>query len=111
MCFEVFGFDIMLDNNLKPWLLEVNHTPSFHTDATFDLLLKSNVILDTLNLVNVKSKSKKIYLENRVTPYLEKKFFKLSPEELRIMYEKIKAYEDKNCGGYFRIYPAPEVTV
>ena len=60
MCFELFGFDIMLDANLKPWLLEVNHTPSFHTDANFDLQLKKNLILDTLNLVNVKSKTKKL---------------------------------------------------
>lgn len=101
----------MLDANLKPWLLEVNHTPSFHTDATFDLLLKRNVILDTLTLVNVKNKTKKMYLENRVTPYLEKKFFKMSMDEIRAMHEKIGAWEDKNAGGYYRIFPPPEVTL
>ena len=30
-------FDIMLDENLNSWLLEVNHTPSFHTDSPLDL--------------------------------------------------------------------------
>jgi len=35
-CFEIFGFDIMLDQELKVWLLEVNHTPSFHTDSPLD---------------------------------------------------------------------------
>ena len=37
MCFEILGMDVIIDNKLKPWLLDVNHTPSFNIDTPFDL--------------------------------------------------------------------------
>jgi len=55
MCFEILGFDIILDDTLKPWLLEVNHTPSFTCDTPLDHAIKYSLILDSLILVNIKS--------------------------------------------------------
>ena len=26
LCFEILGFDIMIDSDLKPWLIEVKNT-------------------------------------------------------------------------------------
>ena len=53
-CFDLLGFDIMIDSDLKVWLLEVNLSPSLATDSPLDLNIKSNLISDTLNLVGVR---------------------------------------------------------
>ncbi len=58
--FIILRFDIILDENLKPWLLEVNHTPSFHTDSPLDEQVKRNLILDTLLIENISNKAKKL---------------------------------------------------
>ena len=40
MCFEILGFDIILNEDLKPFLLEVNQAPSFSTDSPLDYEIK-----------------------------------------------------------------------
>ncbi|EHH24771.1 hypothetical protein EGK_08486 [Macaca mulatta] len=62
-CFEVLGFDILLDRRLKPWLLEVNHSPSFSTDSRLDKEVKDGLLYDTLVLINLESCDKKKVLE------------------------------------------------
>lgn len=48
MCFHILGFDIMLDSKGKPYLLEVNHSPSFSTDSPIDEKVKGDLIRDTI---------------------------------------------------------------
>lgn len=50
-CFELYGFDILIDNALKPWLIEVNASPSLSATTVADRLLKASVIHDVLNIV------------------------------------------------------------
>lgn len=49
-CHELFGFDIMLDEKLKPWILEVNISPSLHSNTALDVSIKGQMIRDLLNL-------------------------------------------------------------
>ena len=43
MCFEILGFDVLIDQKLRPWLLEVNQAPSFATESELDHRVKSQV--------------------------------------------------------------------
>ncbi|XP_032217762.1 tubulin polyglutamylase TTLL7 [Nematostella vectensis] len=54
VCFELLGFDILLDRKLKPWLLEINRSPSFGTDSKLDQEVKGGALRDTLRLLNIK---------------------------------------------------------
>jgi tubulin polyglutamylase TTLL6/13 len=58
MCFEILGFDVILNEDLEPFLLEINYTPSFTTDTPLDETIKKNLIKDTLVLMEINKKFK-----------------------------------------------------
>jgi hypothetical protein len=43
----------MVDSDLKPWLLEINLSPSLSCDSPLDFHIKNNLVIDTLNLVGI----------------------------------------------------------
>lgn len=52
-CFELYGFDIMLDSNRKAHLIEVNVMPSLACGAALDKHVKGHMIADMLTLVGI----------------------------------------------------------
>merc|ERR1740121_2273161 len=64
-CFEILGIDVMLDAKRKPYLIEINHLPSFTTDSPLDLDIKRRLVEQTLELTcgSVSAKGAKVYGE------------------------------------------------
>ncbi|XP_075213615.1 polyglutamylase complex subunit TTLL1-like [Lycorma delicatula] len=50
-CFECYGYDIIIDNSYKPWLIEVNAAPSLTSTTTNDRILKRKLINQILDIV------------------------------------------------------------
>lgn len=49
----------MIDHNLRPYLLEVNHLSSFGTDSPLDKKIKYDLIYDTFHMLNLSMRRKK----------------------------------------------------
>ena len=54
-CFELLGFDILIDQELEPWLLEVNLSPALSCDSPLDQKIKANCIADIFSLAGVQT--------------------------------------------------------
>lgn len=50
-CFEMYGFDIMIDANCKPWLIEINSSPAQTTTTKEDKIMKKELLNDIFNIV------------------------------------------------------------
>jgi tubulin polyglutamylase TTLL9 len=52
-CFELYGYDVLIDANLKPWLLEVNAAPSMTANTQVDFELKCNLLDDVFTIIDM----------------------------------------------------------
>jgi D-alanine-D-alanine ligase-like ATP-grasp enzyme len=59
ICFEVLGIDIFIDENVKPWLIEVNSLASFATDAGLDKQVKYDLMYETIKILDLNPEKKK----------------------------------------------------
>ncbi|NWX94958.1 TTLL7 polyglutamylase, partial [Nothoprocta ornata] len=138
VCFEVLGFDILLDRKLKPWLLEINRAPSFGTDQKIDYDVKKGVLLNALKLLNIRTSDKRKNLakqkaEAQKRLYGQGSMKRLLPgssdwekqrhtlerrkEELKERLAQVRKqiskeeHENRHMGNYRRIYPPDDKTL
>ena len=50
-CMEIFGYDFILDEDLNPWLIEVNTNPCLEESSTLLKVLIPRMLDDALKLI------------------------------------------------------------
>ena len=97
-CFELLGFDVLFDHKLRPYLLEVNHSPSFTCDSPLDSLVKASVLKGTMEMVSFGRDELKI---------LKRCGTRLDPPTRERLCQLRNAYENARAepSGFERIYP------
>jgi tubulin polyglutamylase TTLL5 len=52
-CFELLGFDVMIDDKLQAKLIEVNLSPSLSCDSALDQKVKANLLADLFSMAGI----------------------------------------------------------
>ncbi len=52
-CFDLLGYDILLDEKFKPWILEINHSPSMAPMTGMENVIKQGMLRDYFALGDV----------------------------------------------------------
>ena len=129
-CFELFGFDVLLDDALGAHLIEVNNSPSLRTESPLDVAVKRAVVGDLFAVTGfgVQLGAKRgggergdVAAARKGTaggrgPGGMRSRLGMSGAERRAheaaQNERRRsarfAHEDASCGGFKRVLPAPE---
>ena len=50
MCFQLLGFDILIDDYGQPWLMDVNQDPDFTVSSDLENKFKETLIIGKISL-------------------------------------------------------------
>jgi len=132
-CFELFGFDVLLDEELRPWLIEVNLSPSLVCESPLDQQIKSNLVADMFTLIGIRqfdrrkdgvfktkvpqgalsfNSKKRMTIRDHLSDNIKqrevnKKLGQLNRKQREILIETIEEYERRR--GFIRLYPSKGV--
>ena len=126
-CFETYGFDILIDENLKAWLIEVNVCPSLASSSPLDKQIKTALMCDIFTLSGIVPydrvalekeieyiKTSRLYGFDKVTKFSHRNIgllnacntlddYNLSAEDLDLLADCEDV--DEKCGDFKKIFP------
>ena len=85
-CFQLLGFDVILNSKKEPILLEVNQNPSLVTDTNFDYKLKSQLVQNIFDIISGG-------------------YNNLNNEKMELKMKMKDRHENFNKGNFIKIYP------
>lgn len=118
MCFEVLGFDVIIKNNYKAYVLEVNHAPSFNSDTPYDFKVKSALLKNVFDIIDCNIEQRNFIIEKEHQIVEDR--FKSGVRRRMTLEEKEKARNEyavlldkrieQNIGQFELIYPMQNPT-
>ena len=105
-CFQILGFDVLLDEELNPYILEVNYRPSLETNAQYERKMKMSMLSDAMKIIQPAPEFQD-YVTNHYSEDLAKKWPELilKDPELKEAIEKTNNKPLENVGGFVLAYP------
>lgn len=97
-CFECYGYDIIIDTELKPWLIEVNASPSMAYTTHGDRVMKASLISDVINIVMSPTGYPDVKWNKVPSKEALGKFYLLYDEELALA--EVREREVKSRSGH-----------
>ncbi len=101
-CFELFGFDVIVDSKFKPWLLEINTSPALGIDSFEDEDVKEPLIRDLLSVVQFNDMREPERPTSKSMSRIKQRLHGSNKEEQK--------FEPKHAGLYEQIFPFNERT-
>ncbi|CAK4484573.1 unnamed protein product [Aphanomyces euteiches] len=131
-CYELFGFDLMVDSALEPWLVEVNVSPSLMGGSPLDKRIKGLLMSDIFHLVghpfialpvvngkaaSTPSKKPKSFSSRKLAEILhDPNIQALEPAHVDLFtdddWDIVHSMDDEadRMGHFERLYPTPDAT-
>lgn len=101
--FEIYGFDVLIDREFKPYILEINTFPSLTYDTDVDFEVKAPMVAQALSIAGIVDMDYNELIR-------EENLISCEEDEIENLDKEIVEMEDlrneKSGNGWIRLFPA-----